>query len=86
MILTSRGDTTVESLQLVGFVSIQSRIVAVRPLERPEPLPLGNYTGECTIGRQRGLQRALGASVPICVGVRIRARARDSTCMGEMQE
>ena len=68
------------------FVSIQRRIVVVRALGRPDTPTLGGYTGVSTIGRQRGLQTVLGASVPICVGVRIRARARDSTCMGEMQE
>lgn len=68
------------------FVSIQSRIVAVRALERPVPLPLGGYTEVSTIGRQRGLQTASRVHVPICVGVRIRARARDSACMREMQE
>ena len=59
--------------------TIRSRIVAVRGLERPIPLPPGSYTGACTIGRQRGLQRALGVHVRIRVGARIRARARDST-------
>lgn len=68
------------------FVSIQGRIVVVRPLGRPVPPTLGGYTGVSTIGRQRGLQRVLGVHAPVCVGVRIRARARDSTCMGDCRE
>ena len=51
----------------------------VRALGRPIPLPLGNYTGSCVIGAQRGVQRALGVHAPPWVGARIRTRARDST-------
>ena len=41
------------------------------------------------IGRQRGLQRALGVHVPLWVCARIRTRARDSTigeiCLGALR-
>lgn len=61
------------------FVSIQDRIVLLRALGRPEPPTLGSYTGTCVIGRQRGLQAALGAHVPLWASARIHARVRDST-------
>ena len=57
----------------------RSRIVHVRALERPIPLPLGSYTGMGELGRQRGLQRALAPYGPISVHTHAHARARDST-------
>ena len=59
--------------------TIRSRIVHVRALGRPIPLPLGGYTGTCTIGCQRGLQRALAPYEPISARTHAHARARDST-------
>ena len=58
----------------------------VRALGRPEPPPLGSYTGLGAIGRQRGLQRALGAHVPLWASARIHARARDSTHSGDCRD
>ena len=66
------------------FVSVQERIVLLRALERPVPLPLGRHTDHVVVGRQRGLQRALGVHVSLWVCARIRTRARDSTCMGRL--
>ena len=66
------------------FVSVQDRIVALRGLERPVPPCLDRHTQSVVIGRQRGLQRALGVSVPPWAWARIRTRARDSTCMGKL--
>ena len=59
--------------------TIRGRIIAVRALGRPEPLPLGSHTGLGELGRQRGLQQALGAHMPLWVCAHARARARDST-------
>lgn len=86
---TSARDCYSLDKHLIGrcteFVSVQRRIVHVRALERPEPLPLDRHTQSMVIGRQRGLQRALGVHAPLWVCARIRTRARDSTCMGRLQ-
>lgn len=58
---------------------IRSRIVHVRALGRPIPLPLGSHTGMGAIGRQRGAQQALAPYGPISVRTHAHARARDST-------
>lgn len=70
----------------VWFVSVQRRIVALRGLGQPEPLPLGRHTQSMVIGRQRGLQRALAPYGPISVHAHAHARARDSTYRGDCQE
>lgn len=59
--------------------TIRGRILHVRALERPEPLPLGIYTDLGALGRQRGLQRALAPYGPVSVRTHAHARARDST-------
>lgn len=65
--------------------TIRSRIVHVRALERPIPLPLGSYTGMGTLGRQRGAQQALAPYGPISVRTHAHARARDSTIGRKVQ-
>lgn len=66
--------------------TIRSRIVAVRGLERPIPLPPGGYTDRGELGRQRGLQRALAPYGPISVCTHARTRARDSTHSGDCRD
>lgn len=58
----------------------------VRALGRPEPPPLGSYTGLGAIGRQRGLQRVWGTYAGIRLCAHAHARARDSTHSGDCRD
>ena len=60
--------------------------MSVRALGRPEPPPLGSYTGVSALGRQRGLRRVWGTYVGIRLCACAHARARDSTIGGKAQE
>ena len=73
-------------MRAAWFVSIQERIVHVRALERPDTPTLGGHTGTHALGRQRGLQTALAPYAPIPLHTHAHARARDSACMGRLQE
>lgn len=66
--------------------TIRGRILHVRALERPIPLPLGSYTGAGALGRQRGLQRVWDMYAGIRLCAHAHARARDSACEGRSQE
>lgn len=66
--------------------AIRGRILHVRALERPIPLPLGSYTGAGALGRQRGLQRVWDTYAGIRLCAHAHARARDSACVGRSQE
>ena len=74
------------SMPAAWFVSVQERIVLLRGLGRPIPLPPGSHTGLGELGRQRGLQRALAPYGSISARTHAHARARDSTIGMKVQE